>query len=93
MSTNQSRNTVERQIGDFIAARFRPQLRVPAFDDQTPLFSSGIIDSFGVLELIAFLEDTFQIDVNPARHELTDFDNVDRIAALVRHSAGTAFER
>jgi len=49
----------------------------------TPLFSSGIVDSFGVLELIAFLEETFGIVIDPARHELGELDSVDRIVALV----------
>ena len=54
----------------------------------TPLFSTGIIDSFGVLELIAFLEETFGVDIDPGRHELTEFDTIDKIVALVRALPG-----
>jgi acyl carrier protein len=36
-----------------------------------------------VLELIAFLEETFGVDIDPGRHELTDFDTVGKIATLV----------
>ena len=51
-----------------------------------PLFSTGVIDSFGVLELIAFLEDTFGITIDTGRHELSEFDSVDKIVELVRRA-------
>ena len=50
-----------------------------------PLISSGIIDSFGILELMAFLEDTFSVTIDPGRHEMTQFETVNQIAALVDH--------
>lgn len=52
-------------------------------DRYTRLVSSGIVDSFGVLELIAFLEERFGVDIDPARHELEEFDTVAKIVALV----------
>jgi acyl carrier protein len=36
-----------------------------------------------VLELIAFLEETFGVDIDPGLHELTDFDTAGKIATLV----------
>ena len=70
-------------IANYLRARFRSTIRggALAFDD--PLISSGVIDSFGVLEVMAFLEDTFRISIDPNRHELTEFETVDSIAALV----------
>jgi acyl carrier protein len=70
-------------IRQFIETKFRPGARGAAFDDDTPLFSSGIVDSFGVIELIAFLEEAFKIDVDLSRHELGDFDSVKKIEQLV----------
>lgn len=48
-----------------------------------PLLSTGIVDSFGVLELIAFLEDTFRVTIAPSRLEMTELETVNRIVALV----------
>ena len=64
-------------IANYLRARFRSTIRggALAFDD--PLISSG------VLEVMAFLEDTFKISIDPNRHELTEFETVDSIAALV----------
>jgi len=71
-------------VASFIRSRFRSSLRVGALKNDDRLFSTGVIDSFGVLELIAFLEDTFHITIDTTRHDLAEFDSVDRIVELVR---------
>ena len=70
-------------VAAFLARRFRAAVPggVIGFDD--PLISSGIIDSFGVLEVIAFLEDTFRIVLDPTRLAVTEFETVNRMIALV----------
>jgi acyl carrier protein len=73
----------EAQILAFLERHFEASLAGRRLDDDTPLFSTGIVDSFGVLELIAFLEETFGVDVDPGRHDLADLDTVAKIAALV----------
>jgi acyl carrier protein len=73
----------QQTIAAFLAGRFRAAIRRGELGFSEPLISSGIIDSFGVLEVIAFLEDTFGVVIDPTRHELTEFETVDRIAALV----------
>lgn len=70
-------------IANYLCARFRSTIRGGALAFDAPLISTGIIDSFGVLEVMAFLEDTFRISIDPNRHELTEFETVDSIAALV----------
>jgi len=75
--------TSRKQIADFLVARFRTSLGRGQLDFDDPLISTGIIDSFGVLEVLAFLEDTFGITIDPTRHELAELETVNRIAALV----------
>ena len=74
---------VEEEVRQFIQNTFRAQVALTPVEDDTPLFSSGIIDSFGVLELISFLEDTFKIDIDTTQYDLRSFDTVRKIAALV----------
>lgn len=74
---------MEETILEFIRTRFRAALGRTTIDRDTRLFSSGIVDSFGVLELIAFLDDRFGVDIDPARHELDEFDTVSKMVALV----------
>jgi len=70
-------------VRGFLESRFRARLAGRTFGDDDPLFSSGVIDSFGVLELIAFLEDQFGISIDTARHDLREFDTVNKVCRLV----------
>lgn len=76
----------QETVTAFLQTRFQASLRGAAPGADDPLFTSGIVDSFGVLEVIAFLEDTFHITIDTARHELTEFDSVNKIAALVERA-------
>jgi acyl carrier protein len=70
-------------VASFIRSRFRSSLPGGTLKNDDSLFSTGVVDSFGVLELIAFLEDTFQITIDTSRHELSEFDSVDKIVELI----------
>ena len=71
-----------KAIGDFIRMRLlRPGSPVPGEDD--PLFSNGRIDSFGVLELIAFLEERYGIVIDTAKHHIMDFDTLRKVTCIV----------
>jgi acyl carrier protein len=58
-------------------------LEYEEFDDDTLLFSSGLIDSFSMVNLILFIEDTTGVRVHPADVTLDNFDSIDRILAFV----------
>lgn len=77
-----ARQTTRDMVAGFLRKRFQTTLRGElGFDD--PLFSSGVVDSFGVLEIIAFLEDSFRITIDPAKHDLAEFDTVNKMVTLV----------
>ena len=78
--------TTQDMVTAFVKARFHASLRDGQLGPDDSLFSSGIVDSFGVLELIAFLEDTFHVSIDTALHELVEFDSVNRIVALVERA-------
>ena len=71
------------EVAAYLAKRFRAAIPggVVGYDD--PLITSGVIDSFGVLEVIAFLEDTFHVELDPSRHSLGEFETINNIIALV----------
>ena len=50
-------------------------------DRDTPLFSSGLIDSFSLVSLMAYLEKESGILIEPADIELKNFDTLGRILA------------
>lgn len=53
------------------------------FDEQTDLQQTGILDSFSTLALIAFLEDTFKVQLDPADINSETFRTVSSITKLV----------
>lgn len=54
---------------------------VAELDDETPLFSSGLIDSFALVDLILLIERECRIRVGPTEVTL---DNLDSIARILR---------
>jgi acyl carrier protein len=52
-------------------------------DDDTPLISGGIVDSFSMVSLKRFLERRYGIEIPDAQATPDAFDSVSRIAALV----------
>lgn len=74
--------SVASSIRAFITSNF-PGAKRRALRDDDPLLESGIIDSLGVLDLVAFIEDEFKIAV--ADDDLTpeNFQTIERIMAFV----------
>jgi len=54
-----------------------------AFTDQTSFLDQGIIDSTGVLELVAFVEDTWKLTVIDDEMVPQNFDSIDALVAFV----------
>jgi acyl carrier protein len=49
----------------------------------TPLISSGYIDSFSMVSLLVFLEKKFNIKIPPSKATPEAFDTVNKIVSLV----------
>ena len=75
--------SAQEALARFVAAHFRSALAGRVLGPDDPLLSSGVVDSFGLLELIAFVEDAFGVSIDPARHGLGELETVNRIAALI----------
>lgn len=57
-------------------------------DEATLLFSTGLIDSFALINLISFIEEEAGIRVSPADVNLDNLDSVERILAYVAQVSG-----
>lgn len=51
--------------------------------DSASLFKSGLVDSFGVLELIMFLEESFGVTIDTMAHQIHEFDSIELTSKLV----------
>lgn len=57
-------------------------------DENTPLISSGIVDSFSMVSLKRFLEKKYEISIPDAEASPEAFDTVTSIIALVQKHQG-----
>lgn len=76
--------SVRDRLVDFIVndLLLGDEARLPAGD--ASLLETGIIDSTGVLELIEFLDDAFDIHVDDSETVPENLDGIDRITAYVK---------
>ena len=52
-------------------------------DDNTPLISSGLVDSFSMVSLKLYLEQEFEIEIDDDEASTEEFETVSRIQSLV----------
>jgi acyl carrier protein len=71
---------MNEKIRQFILAEFLPGESAANVRDDTPLRTSGVLDSMATLRLISFVEQEFGIEVEA--HE-AGVENFDRIADMV----------
>jgi len=71
---------LREKINDYIVENFLFGDTEPLSDDAMSLLDNGIIDSTGVMELVAFLEGDFGLEI--ADEELVP-ENLDSVANLV----------
>ena len=54
--------------------------------DGTSFLESGIVDSLGVMQIVAFVEREFGLAVGPSDLVPENFDSVDRVSAYVERA-------
>ena len=73
---------IKNEIRTFILENY-PSGGVDLSDGEL-LFESGIIDSFGFVKLIAFIEERFGVTFNRADIAMSKFSSIDSIAERIR---------
>ena len=71
-----------KEIKDFVVSNFLFG-DAGTLQNDTSFLSSGIIDSTGMLEMIMFLENTYDIRIDPAEMIPDNLDSVDRIVQFL----------
>lgn len=74
---------VSQKIRDFLATEFAVTQTIT---DDAPLFSSGLLDSFSMVELLAFVEELAGRRVRVVDVNLDNLDTIDRIVALIERT-------
>lgn len=75
--------SVEQVVADYILQKFMPDRKPDELTDSTPLISGGIIDSLGVLNLVTFLEERFNIHLEAYEISVANLNTLADIVRLV----------
>jgi len=73
-------------VVDYLESTFG--LEVTNLQDDTPLFSAGLLDSFSVADLLVFLEDTGNFMIEPEEVVPENLDSVGQIIAFAATKTG-----
>ncbi|MGO4403337.1 acyl carrier protein [Bosea sp. RAF48] len=76
-------DTIRDAVKAFVIENFLFGDTTHAIADTDSLIENGIIDSTGVLELVAFIEDRYQITVADADIVPANLDSLARITAFI----------
>lgn len=74
---------IKEQVRQYILSQFLPGESPANLKDDTPLRTSGVLDSMATLQVVTFVEETFGIEVEAHEAGVENFDSLNSIAAFV----------
>jgi acyl carrier protein len=78
------------KIKAFIVEEFMPDVSPDELDDDFDLLTGGVVDSLGLLKVVAWLEDEFDIGVDDSELGPDSFRTVAAIKAYVDQARSAA---
>ncbi len=73
--------TIKQQIGDYIKELSFGDLR--NLTDETLIFHDGFFDSMGLVSLITFLEESYNIQVTENDLDEANFESINAISSFI----------
>jgi len=70
-------------VHDFLVGLLRQNRDQRPLADNEPIFSSGRLDSFSLMQTVVHLEETFGIDFSGGGFDMELLDSIDAIEALI----------
>lgn len=80
---------ISDRIRDFISSELMFEDSAAALSDDTPLLS-GVIDSLGLMQLISFIEEEFDVAIDDAEVTASNFRTVGDIQRLIEQKVQVA---
>ena len=75
-------DSITSSLAAFISEKILKQPNRVIGEDE-PLISSGLIDSFSLMDLALFVEDTFGVRIEDTELNADTFDTLTQLAALI----------
>lgn len=82
------RSAINDKVKAYILEQFLPGEDPDELTADTPLMTSGILDSLATLKLVTYLEEEFDIAVEAHEADSDNLDTLERITALVERKLG-----
>ncbi len=79
-----------QKIKEFIVEEFMPDVPAEELEDDFDLLTGGVVDSLGLLKVVAWLEDEFDIAVDDSELGPDSFRTVAAIKAYVDQARETS---
>ncbi|HAH49664.1 acyl carrier protein [Gimesia sp.] len=76
-------NSIQNDVRNFVADNFLFGEDPAALHNDDSFLETGIIDSTGVLELVAFIEDHYSVEVDDDELIPENLDSIDRLIAFI----------
>jgi len=76
-------DNIKEEIRKYILSKFLPGEKAANLRDDTPLRTSGIVDSIGMLEMVSFIEERYGIEVDAYEAGVENFDRIEDIAGFI----------
>jgi acyl carrier protein len=83
-----SAGELREMVRAFILREFLPGASPEELADDTPLITGGILDSLATVKLVAALEDTYGVEVQPHEASAQYMDTVTEIVKLTAGKLG-----
>lgn len=75
---------VENKIRQFLIENFVLSEQVDEMGFDESLLENGVVDSTGILELVFFVEDQFQIEIDTSEVVPENFDSINCLATYIK---------
>ena len=80
-----SMEQIKEEMRQYVLNEFLPGEKASNLHDDTPLRSSGIIDSVGLLRMIDFIESRYTIQVDAHEAGVENFDRIEDMAMFIQN--------
>jgi acyl carrier protein len=81
---------VREEIRQYILSEFLPGEKPSNLRDDTPLRTSGILDSISTLRLVSFVEEHYGVEVEAHEASVENFDSIESIASFIKNKKSSA---
>lgn len=79
---------IKKEIREYVQQHLAGKLRGKELLGNTPLISSGILDSISTMQMVVHVEKTFSVEFEAHEVDRDNFENIDTMASLISSKLG-----